>query len=404
MSDYIPMEIVSQILLRLPPKVAVSMTTVCKEWYALITNPSFVHEYLLHHSNPQLLLLLRRISNHPNPPNRIVPLYSDLSPGNPNPNPNPPFSNLVSACNGLLCFRHTHQRILCNPAVRRFITLPRVSERQPLDPAVVTCVRSNLRLSGHRNPRMYDFYYLFFDSSNCDSKLIRLAWFHENRIGGKNAQIFHWVEVYSVATGVWRYIPPFSLFFELASGVSFTDTDRAISHWLAYRKERDRLYFILSFDFHSETFAEIPLPLTLAQFPHNSILMSVVEGSPLSVCCRSGLDFHTCDIWEMREYGHPESWTLAHTFNFPHIDLDPAVFPMPLAIQYMYVVRIKNTDDAAFLLFFNGVCVYRLDVGTLTLTQLQIGVAVQPRRWRLLNSYYSESLALFDKENGFDIY
>ncbi|KAK7253115.1 hypothetical protein RIF29_37554 [Crotalaria pallida] len=396
MSDYIPTEMVAQILFHLPPKNVVSMTAVCKAWYALITHPSFVHRYLLHHSNPDLLLLKYRDPNHPNQPEFIFPLCYDLSPRNPNPNPNPnpPFSNLVSACNGLLCFKNTnYQRVICNPVVRRFIRLPEVSYDQPLHPSVVSC-----GLSDRRIPSMKDFHALGFDSSNSDYKLIRLAWFSESKYR-QNAQIFHWVEVYSVATGVWRYLPPF---------LEASYTDMAMAHWLAFREGEgnDDLggYFILSFDFHSETFAEIPLPLTLAQFPHHSRLMSVVEGSPLSVCCRGGLDPNTCDIWEMREYGDPGSWTLAHTFNLPLMDLDPAEFPIPLLQLRMSGVRIRNTDEAAFLLVFNGVCVYHLDVGTLTLTQLQIGVAVEPVRWHLPTWYYSESLALLDKQDGFDIY
>ncbi|CAL5336658.1 unnamed protein product [Camellia sinensis] len=46
MSDYIPNELIIEILVRLPVQSLLRFTSVCKSWHSLITNPSFITKHL----------------------------------------------------------------------------------------------------------------------------------------------------------------------------------------------------------------------------------------------------------------------------------------------------------------------------------------------------------------------
>ncbi|KAL3509082.1 hypothetical protein ACH5RR_028483 [Cinchona calisaya] len=48
MSDYIPEEVLINILQRLPVKPLGQFTAVCKSWYSLITSPHFISTHLNH--------------------------------------------------------------------------------------------------------------------------------------------------------------------------------------------------------------------------------------------------------------------------------------------------------------------------------------------------------------------
>ncbi|KAI8558649.1 hypothetical protein RHMOL_Rhmol04G0113000 [Rhododendron molle] len=48
MSDYIPTELLVEILVRLPVESLIRFTSVCKTWHSLITSPSFIAKHLNH--------------------------------------------------------------------------------------------------------------------------------------------------------------------------------------------------------------------------------------------------------------------------------------------------------------------------------------------------------------------
>nr|GFA54499.1 hypothetical protein [Tanacetum cinerariifolium] len=59
MSDYIPFEIQSEIMKRLPVKSLVQFRSVSKQWKSFIDCPKFIKTYHINHPNPQHHLLLQ---------------------------------------------------------------------------------------------------------------------------------------------------------------------------------------------------------------------------------------------------------------------------------------------------------------------------------------------------------
>ncbi|GKC42321.1 retrotransposon protein, putative, ty1-copia subclass [Tanacetum coccineum] len=59
MSHYIPFEIQSEIMKRLPVKSLVQFRSVSKQWKSFIDNPKFIKNYHINHTNPQHHLLVR---------------------------------------------------------------------------------------------------------------------------------------------------------------------------------------------------------------------------------------------------------------------------------------------------------------------------------------------------------
>jgi hypothetical protein len=107
--DFLPDEIVTQILIRLPIKSIITSICVCKTWKSIIQNPTFISTHL-HHSTTTNHLLLFTISSGSK---QIYALHND------DDNDftehtrfdflvdsftiNPRF-RVVATCNGLVCF------------------------------------------------------------------------------------------------------------------------------------------------------------------------------------------------------------------------------------------------------------------------------------------------------------
>lgn len=67
MSDYLPQEVITNILVRLPIKSLVRSTSVCKSWSSMIKNSSFIRAHLnrtinLNNLHGTHLLLLHKVS------------------------------------------------------------------------------------------------------------------------------------------------------------------------------------------------------------------------------------------------------------------------------------------------------------------------------------------------------
>ncbi|KAK9987718.1 hypothetical protein SO802_027957 [Lithocarpus litseifolius] len=109
MCDFLPSEILFNILLLLPTKSIVKFTSVCKTWRSLIRNPDFIsaHLKLSNHNQP---LLLFRFDFPFLTQDRLAPF------------------GVVGTCNGLVCVMgdgFSHRIILWNPCVRMFVELPK---------------------------------------------------------------------------------------------------------------------------------------------------------------------------------------------------------------------------------------------------------------------------------------
>ncbi|KAL4377643.1 hypothetical protein GQ457_02G032080 [Hibiscus cannabinus] len=132
MSDYMPVEVILEILQRLPVKALVRCRSVCKSWNSIICDPSFILTHLqasLAINTPFLLLECRkrgRLEYSLHYDSDGFGKFKKL------PFP-PPFAQVVGSCNGVICV-HLYpydgdelRFLLWNPSIEKYISLPQPS-------------------------------------------------------------------------------------------------------------------------------------------------------------------------------------------------------------------------------------------------------------------------------------
>ena len=137
MSDYLPEEVVLQILCRLPVKSLIRFRCVSKIWNSLITTSAFIDSHLTQSlslpSNSNKLIVSRGDFR------TKVEYYEFIHDDNNDSDSSfHHFQNfefplsfsyfkLIVSVNGLFCLCEKEQIILWNPCIRKFITLPKTN-------------------------------------------------------------------------------------------------------------------------------------------------------------------------------------------------------------------------------------------------------------------------------------
>ncbi|THG13655.1 hypothetical protein TEA_007394 [Camellia sinensis var. sinensis] len=254
MSDYLPEEVLIEILSRFPVKSLLRFICVSKPWRSLITSPSFINTHLNKSTNNTLthLLLLRYTCLNPNQEhyllrfdNKTFNRYAQFT----SPFKTHFYFRVVGTCNGLVClsddlFGDKHNIILWNPMIRRYVALPKPS--LSLDSYI-----PYMSVLGFG-----------FDLRTNDYKVVRISHFERR----KNAIPLPKVEVYSLKTGSWKAltcgVPSYNMVEYFWEHVFLS----GFAHWIAYKRVGDGKFHnvILSFGFGDELFHEIELPETVA--------------------------------------------------------------------------------------------------------------------------------------------
>ncbi|XP_057505528.1 F-box/kelch-repeat protein At3g23880-like [Actinidia eriantha] len=317
MSECLPVEVVIEILKRLPVKSLLQFRCVCKTWRSLITSPNFItmhlNQTLSDPKNRNIRTLLRHYSKDQG--KEIYSLHSDNETFDENNEGIEfPFAKqtkfywrVVGSCNGLLClsddlFYYMDSIILWNPMIRRSLTLP------------VPC----FTLDSY-GPSMFALGF-GVDPKTKDHKVVRLAYAQ----GDDGFEVPPVVEIFSLHLGSWRGIH---------SAVSYNITEHfwsqalinGVVHWVAYhlsKKNGARTFrsLIMSFDLGSEEFGELKLPESLVGASPINMSAAVFGGSLTILQYDSQIWASSCSIWVMKEYGIVESWS--NQFN---IDLGGGV-------------------------------------------------------------------------------
>ncbi|XP_075643651.1 F-box/kelch-repeat protein At3g23880-like [Castanea sativa] len=294
MTEYLPCDVLLEILHRLPVKSLIRFRCVSKLWNSLITSPAFINSNLTRsHSNS----------------NKLIIKYSDVYMGyeliHEEDNDNYDSSSeqiqelellnsfgrkfkLVGYVNGLFCLYEQDRYIVWNPCIRKFIVLP--------NPSVTASFACYLAFG--------------FDSSTNDYKLVRIA-FQSKNLSPKKPL----VEVFSVNEGSWRITsggdsyPP---------GVYIRDcslsTAVSLNGAVCFAADRcDALgSIVLSFDLGDEVFRVISLPN--GSFKFEADIDILVFKGLLSLICYEYMG-ERCSVFVMKEYGVVDSWTKLFTID-----------------------------------------------------------------------------------------
>ncbi|QCE07810.1 F-box protein 22 [Vigna unguiculata] len=370
MSDtvFLPHEILTEILRRLLPKTLLRFTTVCKSWRSLITHPSFIS---LHHRHSPSFLHLQFSNRFILPHRHHHPSTTLRLPSFPHHD-----YHVVSFCNGLVCVAYGEQCqsiIVCNPCIRRFVTLP--------------------------TPLHYPCYYtsnvaLGFDSSQCDYKVVRISCMVDDERFGLSAPE---VEVFSLATGSWRTLDHDITPVCYVAGDTPPGFHDGLVHWVAKRYVAGGWYnFVLSFHFEGEIFGEVMLPESLART--SWVMIKVIGGGnekSLTVYAVDGGSPCSCNIWVMKEYGEVESWNKAFSFLMSGFCLEVPSLGMMLTDVEIPPMELCVTCSGEVLLLVDVAgrrCLYSLDIKNKSFTDLQIEIGAR----FVYSGYYAESLLLLN--------
>ena len=137
MSDYLPEEVVQEILNRLPVKSLIRFRCVSKSWNSLITASSFINSHLTRSlslvPNSNTLVVRSCTASE----SKVVESYNFIHDDNNDDSLLNPFQNiefssssfckLIGYANGLFCLYEQDRYVLWNPSIRKCFTLPKSS-------------------------------------------------------------------------------------------------------------------------------------------------------------------------------------------------------------------------------------------------------------------------------------
>ncbi|KAG7988224.1 hypothetical protein I3843_03G176100 [Carya illinoinensis] len=322
MSDFLPYEVVVEILVRLPVKAVARCRRVCKKWCSVISSNSFIATHInrslstgLDNSESSSLRLFQSIKT------RIFDLVicrqfehislrsDDESFGNNNNfielkscplfcgDPCYGHSDIVGFCKGVVCRAfdhhfHSYYYVLWNPSIHRALRLPQPNIARGIPDYEV------------KNSHGFGY-----DPSSNDFKVIRLVYLvrHYNE-----AQPL--VEIYTLNSGCWRAIDPPPQSYIVKKNCLSTFVNGA-SHWLAHTPPDAAAgttfrNVILAFDMGKEVFHEIEVPTCFVRESHLNITVGVRDGL---ICLvphnHKQSEKQHFSVWVMKDYGIGESWS-----------------------------------------------------------------------------------------------
>ncbi|XP_059670637.1 putative F-box protein At5g62660 [Cornus florida] len=296
----VPEDLIVEILSRLPVKSLIRLGVVCRYWYTVIRNSSFIIKH--HHSNNNVHLLVENYNFNtekfaftlfPDENLDSIPLlYHELN----DLQMSRDLLYVLGPVNGILCLFDGGDRIaLWNPALRDFRLLPRPQENIPPYFSV-----------------NWNSFAFGLDPLTNKCKVVWIRYFYDDRI--KNMYFPPTVVVYTLGTNSWRMIE-----IDLPENycVDNTFSDGLINgtyYWID--RDNSLKYTIISFEMGSETFGMIQLPLDFPRYYWGGLI--VYNDSIAVVFYDPPEEVKYFEIWVMKDEG---LWNKQLTIG-PLLDID----------------------------------------------------------------------------------
>lgn len=293
------MEVITELLTRLPVKSLLRFRCVSKRWCALIDGQDFVKAHLYRSLNNEKLILGGTITLRFLDPDDFADIngtkWLDT------PFKKPCFTWLWGSCNGLLLLQRDDDICLLNPSTKKFVNLPYF----PVE-------YSDCDDDDYLEKENYG---LGYDLINDDYKVVKIVEFRDE--GGE------WVgsktRVYSLKSNSWGRIRDFPyclpenrpMWGAFVGGALHTNVLK-------------NLELIVGFDLSREDYFLVPLPECFDK-EVGSLHVMVLGGC---LCLLGGYTHHRTDVWVMKEYRVKESWTKLFTIAPPTVEPYLSVVPL----------------------------------------------------------------------------
>ncbi|XP_022142598.1 F-box protein CPR30 [Momordica charantia] len=296
----VPMELVVDIICRLPAKSILRFRRVSKTWKCLIDCSDFVNLQLKKsiETRTHLRLIIRRNS---------VLFSVDLDPFDCAVELVHPLMcygsriRIWGSCNGILCICNVADDIaLWNPSTRKYRILPSLPPERRSDDVFRFSV---------------DAYGFGYDSVHDDFKLLKISQF----IRLNPMDIESVVKVFSLRKFCW--IPIQSMTYSLRYSSKMGVFVNGALHWVVSHQNLGMgvADLVVAFVLATDKFKEIPLP----EFTDTKCEIHVhVLGGYL--CLLANYERARLEVWVMKEYGVQESWTKLLTVG-SQVDFDGSI-------------------------------------------------------------------------------
>ncbi|KAL2936775.1 F-box protein CPR1 [Bienertia sinuspersici] len=360
----LPIDVISDILARLPVKYLLRSKSVCKSWFTLITSKHFINFHLrLNTLSSSDKLLLFSSSDHSlysvtfdsleSPPTKLS-YFSDNGPS---------FSGFGGSCNGLLlCFSNDNNNndasnndvYLVNPSTFQYRKIPKLKV-----PKSHVCVN-------------YGFGY---DHKTDDYKVIRIVILV---YGCEDGPVFNAREVmvYSLKANSWRFIEEKISDYATLASRNGALVNNHLLHWMFWciSKKEHR---ISSFNLCNEQWSEIPMPdyVEIGLDNHRKGLECNGDYKKIDVLHLGVLDERLClltrkvqnnmcdvGMWVMKEYGVKKSWV--KLLNISDLNVSRSLKVVPIAYSERYSEILFRTEKE--------LNVFRYDLKKKRTTRLEI--------------------------------
>ncbi|XP_075495187.1 F-box protein CPR1-like [Primulina tabacum] len=276
----LPLDLIEDILRRLPVKSLKRFRSVAKSWCFLIDSEKFVKSHLrqslISNSNNHLIL-------------GGLNLYSiDLGPLDKARVIKPPFSyktvdGVTNSCNGLVLVM-SEPPVLWNPFSGSYRVLPGSSLEYPPGSDYYVMVSHGFG----------------YDSKKDDYKVLKVLEFRDQ---STHFPIRRGTEIYGLKSNSWKKIEDFPYSLPLIGGNSRAHVNGSF-HTLVYTYESIYPVQIMAFSVETEKHYEVMLPK--GNRIRNFELNLTVIGGYLGLICTNR---SRVVIWVMKEYGVEESWS-----------------------------------------------------------------------------------------------
>ncbi|KEH32867.1 putative F-box domain-containing protein [Medicago truncatula] len=286
----LPLDLISEILCRLPVKLLLQFRCVCKSWNSLITDPIFAGQHL--RLSTKLLVHTSTYSYLSHLPSMYVlksyPLnsvFTDVTTNHITQHefPSDRYVYFVGSFNGIICLATDYGGFvtveLWNPSIRKFKELPSLGKQQ----------------NPYQVLMMYGFGY---DAIFNDYKVVVILKHTDNFVDS------HELKVHTLGTNVWKSIQKFPFDYDVRqpSGNFMHGT----INWLVSSKNKNPP-LIVSLDLKNESCKEISLPAGYGVDAYKYLQLGVLRDS---LCIVIGHD-----VWVMKEHGNQDSWTKLFTIS-----------------------------------------------------------------------------------------